>query len=98
MHLLMHRQVSEKVKGGKLVRLHVECSDIIQKVTITGDFFLHPEDKLELIEKALIGLPLTLSEEDLQRRIKAVVDAECIEMVGIAPDVIARLIKQAVTQ
>lgn len=96
--MIMQSQSSEKLKNGKLVRITVDYDKNINKVIITGDFFLHPEDNLELIEKALAGLPLTIAEEDLRRRVEFVVEAENIEMVGITAEVIARLVKQAVSQ
>jgi len=91
----MRFQLSEKLPAGKLVRVAVDFDKIINSVTITGDFFLHPEDKLELIENALSGLPLAIAEEDLRRRVEFVVEAEGIEMAGITPEAIARLVKQA---
>ncbi len=95
----MQGSVSEKVKGGKLVRVTVEHDrHSIQSVIITGDFFLHPEDKLELIERALANLPLMVQEEDLRRRIEFVVEAEGITMIGITPEAVARLVKQVVLQ
>ncbi len=94
----MRSQLSEKLPAGKLVRVAVDFDRTISSVTITGDFFLHPEDKLELIEKALAGLPLTISEEDLRRRVEFVVEVEGIEMTGVTPEAIARLVKKAVTE
>jgi len=46
-------KASRKVPGGKLIRIKVVFSDIIESVQITGDFFLHPEDSLLKIEEAI---------------------------------------------
>jgi len=48
----MISQSEEKIPEGKLLRVKVELSDKteILKVQITGDFFIHPEEKLKLIE------------------------------------------------
>ena len=45
-----------KVPGGKLIKISlVEDNGRIQDLKITGDFFLHPEDFIESLERALIG-------------------------------------------
>ncbi len=45
-----------KVEGGKMLRVRGSVSDgRISSVTITGDFFLHPEDVIESIESSLQG-------------------------------------------
>jgi lipoate-protein ligase A len=45
-----------KVEGGKMLRARGEVSDgRIASVTITGDFFLHPEEAIESLETALAG-------------------------------------------
>ncbi|MBU4222635.1 MAG: lipoate--protein ligase family protein, partial [Euryarchaeota archaeon] len=49
-------QAKQKVKEGKVVKVEVDCDELIRKVRITGDFFLHPEDILEEIEKSMVGL------------------------------------------
>ena len=52
-------KASKKVPGGKLVRVHLQYDPFqLLKVSITGDFFMHPEDALEAIEDALIGARL----------------------------------------
>jgi lipoate-protein ligase A len=50
------RESSFKIPGGKLVKVKLEVSSgRITKVTILGDFFLHPEETLQKIEESLIG-------------------------------------------
>lgn len=93
----MQGQASEKVQGGKLVRASVDYDGTILDVTITGDFFLHPEEGIELIEASLVGLPHTVPEEELRRRIERVVDVNGLTLVGITPDAIARLVKQVMS-
>ena len=45
-----------KVKGGKLIRVQLTAKDKkIKKIKITGDFFLHPEEVIEDIERTLEG-------------------------------------------
>jgi len=47
-----------KVPGGKLLKIFLEYDDKIRKIKITGDFFMHPEESLDKLEKELIGLKL----------------------------------------
>ncbi len=48
-----------KAPGGKLVRVRLsEDKGIIDKVEITGDFFLVPEEELPRLESMLLGAKL----------------------------------------
>jgi lipoate-protein ligase A len=59
--LMVERSVSRKVKGGKLVKVTVRSEGgRIAEVRITGDFFAHPEEGLEQVERELRGA--TVSE------------------------------------
>ena len=45
-----------KVPGGKLLRVTCETENkVIQSVKISGDFFLHPEESIVILEKNLVG-------------------------------------------
>lgn len=94
----MIAKVSEKVAGGKLVRLELEHDGTkIKHAKITGDFFLHPEEILPAMEKALIGMPCSSSEADFAAKISAITSSANAEMVGFSPEVIGRLAKQAIS-
>ncbi len=52
-------EVDYKVPGGKLIRLRARIEEgRIRSVKITGDFFLHPEERIEELEEALVGKKL----------------------------------------
>ena len=70
-----------KVPEGKLVRKEMDYKDKIEKISISGDFFMHPEDAIEKIEKALIGVEL--KEESIFDAIVKVAEEEKIEFFGI---------------
>jgi len=56
----VERSVIRKVKGGKLVKVTVVSEGgRIAAVSITGDFFAHPEEGLELVERELIGAAIS---------------------------------------
>ena len=47
-----------KVPGGKLLRAFTTLREgRIEEVRITGDFFMHPEEVLEELERRLRGTP-----------------------------------------
>jgi len=50
------RTIIRKVPGGKMfkVEMQIENEKII-RIQITGDFFIHPEEGLELLEHKLTG-------------------------------------------
>ncbi|MFH1849221.1 MAG: lipoate protein ligase C-terminal domain-containing protein [archaeon] len=70
-----------KVPGGKLVKVDLAYGETIQKIRITGDFFMHPEEAIETIERELVGCKLSLDE--LDKKIAEVVSANDIQTFGI---------------
>jgi hypothetical protein len=55
--------IERKVKGGKLFRLRVTRSDAVLSVQLTGDFFLEPEEGIDILEAGLADC-LALSDKD----------------------------------
>ena len=56
---------TRKIPGGKMVRVETTFDKKIESVKITGDFFLHPEETLDLIVKKITGSPLPLDQEKI---------------------------------
>jgi len=84
----------KKVAGGKLVEAEVEASDgRITRVRITGDFFAHPEDVVEEVEKRLVGSRLDW-EEVVGRVSSAVADLNAI-LVGVSVTDLAEVVLKA---
>ena len=55
-----------KVRGGKLVRCIIEIKKgKIKKIKFSGDFFMHPEEKIEELEKRMIGI--MFNEEKIRK-------------------------------
>ncbi|MBN2518123.1 MAG: hypothetical protein JXB14_04715 [Candidatus Altiarchaeota archaeon] len=49
-------EVDHKVPNGKLIRIKAALmGNSIQQITITGDFFLHPEERIVELERVLVG-------------------------------------------
>jgi len=55
----MATHLDYKVPNGKLIRLCAELDgNELRSVKITGDFFLHPEEKIADLERSLAGQKL----------------------------------------
>lgn len=73
-------KASKKVVGGKLVRVEVEFSSQpgesdckITRVKITGDFFLHPEERLGQLEESLVGMLTRVNQAEFEQQLVACV-------------------------
>jgi lipoate-protein ligase A len=88
-------QAKQKVKEGKVVKVEVDCDEVIRKIRITGDFFMHPEDILEDIEKSIAGLKRNADEGTIISNIQRTTSVKDVQMIGISPESIARLVREA---
>lgn len=93
----MNYVVTKKIPGGKLLRLKLEADTEIQSVSITGDFFLHPEDALPQIEKVLIGLPAQTSIQAFTQKMEEALTQNRAEFIGVSANDIAQLINETLT-
>jgi len=91
----MDFRIKKKVKEGKVVKIEFDCNDVIRNIRITGDFFLHPENMLEEIEKSIVGLDRNADENTIISNIQKGIAVSDAQMIGISPESIARLIKEA---
>jgi len=93
-------QFEEKIAGGKLVCIEVWSTDssTADRVRISGDFFLHPEDSIEDIEDSLIGLPLDSNEGAIEARIAKSLQKRDASLIGVSAKDIARLFAKAVSK
>ena len=84
-----------KVPGGKLVAAEVEVADgRIASAFVQGDFFLEPDEALEDINAALVGLPETTSATGLGDAIEAALP-EGVEMIGFTPTAVGIAVRRA---
>jgi len=83
----------EKVPGGKLICIEAEIRDgRIEKIKITGDFFLHPEDTIEKIEHSLLGKGL---DDNLAGSIARILSENNAQLIGATADDLERLVRKA---
>ncbi|NLF05454.1 MAG: lipoate--protein ligase family protein, partial [Actinomycetales bacterium] len=84
-----------KVPGGKLVAVDVEVADgRITRAAVSGDFFLEPDDALEAIDGALLGMPETAGVTQLAHVIESVL-ADDVVMVGFDAEAVAIAVRRA---
>ncbi len=81
----------EKVPGGKLVRVSVRGDG---RAEISGDFFLHPEEGIVLIEEALGSLTGAEPPGEAEQLLEKAVSGAGIELIGIDVPTIVRLYRR----
>lgn len=89
---------TEKVPGGKLLRIKVDFNTeegIVEDVQMHGDFFIHPEEFADDIEQFLVNLNQKDSEESIAAALQRLIENEGAELVGITPEAIAKTFKTA---
>lgn len=91
----MEGVATEKVPGGKLLRIKVEYDDKIKNIKITGDFFAHPEEGITEIENLLRGTKKDEDEKIISEKISELVSSKNIQLVGIDSAAISRVTKAA---
>jgi len=83
-----------KVEGGKMIKVQLkEKRNRIEEIKITGDFFLHPEELIEDLEKMLVGR--YLNELDLADSIRTLIESKGAALLGASPKDIAKCILMA---
>jgi lipoate---protein ligase len=88
------REISavRKAPNGKLLRIKAVVTEesIIEKITITGDFFLHPERLITDMEKSLAGKRV----DDISNELNRVLEKNNGKLIGCTPHDIEEAIKE----
>ena len=81
-----------KVPGGKLVASEVTVEgDILSRVKITGDFFMHPEESIVTLEDALKGTRV----DELEDTVDKFFEENQISLFGVSKKDIVKVIRMA---
>jgi lipoate-protein ligase A len=84
-----------KVPGGKLVAVDVEeDAGRLAAVSVSGDFFLEPDEALEDINAALTGLPVDARVDELASAVAGAVDGSA-SLVGFTPEAVGVAVRRA---
>jgi lipoate-protein ligase A len=92
----MRRKVEERLRSGKLVRVKVEHHDFIERIEISGDFYMHPPEALREVEKTLIGVEVESGEEGIAELIEDTIKEHHAVLEGASAQDIAKAVKKAV--
>ncbi len=92
--MAMDGKSTYKVPDGKLLKIALQAEEArIASVKIRGDFFLHPEESIELLEAGLKGEQL--QQEKLMKKIASIVESNSIKLFGFNPADLAKAIMLA---
>ena len=86
----------KKIAGGKLIRVDVVYFRQIERVKITGDFFLHPEELITTIEESLAGAEIPLSKGLLVERVETILKNNGAIVIGFSPEDLISVLADAV--
>jgi lipoate-protein ligase A len=86
-------EAAYKAPGG-LIRATIRVREaVLEDITLSGDFFLYPQDSLTPLELALVGS--SLNQEALEQRAAAFWQTHQIQSPGVTPEDVAWVIMQA---
>ena len=94
----MKYEAIKKVPGGKFFRIKIDADTNINALSLTGDFFLHPEESLPAIEKSLIGLPTQTPENIFAEKIHSALAEQKANFIGVTAEDIAQTIIEAINE
>ena len=87
-----------KVPGGKLVVADLDVVDgLLANVSLSGDFFLEPDEALPAINRALTGLPAEASAGDMSAAVAAALPADAV-LFGFSADAVAVTVRRALAK
>ena len=81
------KSLALKMNNEKLVRISVEKEGRnIKNINISGDFFIHPENGICLLEEAITGQEI--KSDCLKEALNKIVKENNLELIGISTDTI----------
>ncbi len=85
-----------KVAGGKLLRVKCDVENgVLTAVSLTGDFFMHPEDGVSELENALVGMSARAEVREYVSKLNDVIHANSYELIGFSASDIAQTLWNA---
>jgi lipoate-protein ligase A len=93
---ILHGKSILKEKNQKLVKIRLSIdrdSHTITNIRISGDFFIHPEECIEVLEKSLLGIPA--EQTAVRETVTKVVNTEQAQLYGLTIDGLIKAIMLA---
>ncbi len=88
----MIRSARFKVPGGKMIEAELTLKgDTIETIKLTGDFYFHPEEELEELERRLEGALIFMVRDIIEQFLKE----RKIVLVGVDTEAIVKVILDA---
>ena len=85
-----------KIPNGKLVVVDlVIVDDLLQKVSISGDFFMEPPETLDIINSKLQGIPANSDAKYIESIVDGILNENDVLAYGINAVGIATVIQKA---
>ena len=82
--------IIHKVPNGKLLKVFLDVKEgRIDTIKITGDFFVHPEEAIEELEKQLCGVGIA----DVEQVVHTFFEQRDVEMVGLTEESLIQVLK-----
>ncbi|UCR88139.1 lipoate--protein ligase family protein [Mycetocola spongiae] len=86
-----------KVPGGKLVVVDLDVVDgVLANFRLAGDFFLEPDDAIDLINAAVNGLPASADATTIAAAVREALPEDA-QLLGFAPESVATAIRRSLT-
>ncbi|MEM1514576.1 MAG: lipoate protein ligase C-terminal domain-containing protein [Candidatus Bathyarchaeia archaeon] len=87
-------RAEHKAEGGKLIKVQMNVeNNRISFIKITGDFFMHPEEMIEELEKILVGC--VVDEKAVAETIRRFIEEREVTLLGASPEDFAKCIVRA---
>ena len=87
-----------KVPGGKLVVVDFDVVDgALSDVSLSGDFFLEPDEALHAINRSLTGLPESTTAADLSAAVNGALPPDAV-LFGFSANAVAITVRRALAQ
>jgi len=91
----MEYMATKKVSGGKLLRVKCDVIDgVLSGVSLTGDFFMHPEEGVSELENTLNGMSNEAPVGEYVSKLNDLVHEKGFELVGFSvSDIVGTLVE-----
>ena len=88
----------EKIAGGKLLIVKTDHDEKINKISIQGDFFAHPEESIDRIQEELKGLQVGFEDSLVNEKLQKLIDDNDYQLIGFDAEDLIRVLKRAISR